>query len=212
MKTDYSVRKCNPYRLNTLIEHSGDSILDVGCGSGAYVHKLRDQKNIQGVDYQEFDSWKEAPELFKVSLANKLPFEDNSFDTVSCFEVLEHLEDPTGALRELKRVASKNVILSVPDCTWPDFLKKGNLLFSHYSDRTHVNFFTPKTLRELFEQEGFKVVEQKAINPVNPMPLIENYFKFSNNLLDRILKKRLKRLEKNEIFITTMIVAEVSKS
>jgi ubiquinone/menaquinone biosynthesis C-methylase UbiE len=39
---------------------------------------------------------------------------DGSFDMVVCLEVLEHLEDPMAALRELHRVSRRDVILSVP--------------------------------------------------------------------------------------------------
>lgn len=39
---------------------------------------------------------------------------DGSFDMVVCLEVLEHLEDPVSALRELHRVSRRDVILSVP--------------------------------------------------------------------------------------------------
>ena len=48
------------------------------------------------------------------NLDRKLDFDGNSFDTVTCLEVLEHLEDPQQALKELVRVSRKRVIITVP--------------------------------------------------------------------------------------------------
>ncbi len=48
---------------------------------------------------------------------SRLPFRDDSFDVVSCFEVLEHLDDPAGALGEMARVLRPggSLLLSVPN-------------------------------------------------------------------------------------------------
>jgi len=47
-----------------------------------------------------------------------LVYEDNSFDLVICTEVLEHLENPAKALKEIERVSSKYVLLTVPNEPW----------------------------------------------------------------------------------------------
>ena len=46
--------------------------------------------------------------------AARLPFRDGAFDLVVCVEVLAHLRDPAAALRELARVSSRHLLLSVP--------------------------------------------------------------------------------------------------
>jgi SAM-dependent methyltransferase len=46
--------------------------------------------------------------------AQQLPFRDSQFDLVVCVEVLEHLVDPVRGLREIARVGSKHLLLSVP--------------------------------------------------------------------------------------------------
>lgn len=67
--------------------------------------------------------------------AERLPFADNSFDLVSVCEVIEHLQKPEDALEEALRVASRLVVLTVPnEWEWPQRL----LPFVHGG---HVRFY-----------------------------------------------------------------------
>ncbi len=83
------------YKRNLLESMIEGSCLNVGCGS----HIIKDAVNIDE------------------GLPN-LDFEDESFDTVICSDVLEHLGPYKQALEELFRVAKKKVILTVPAYKW----------------------------------------------------------------------------------------------
>ncbi len=212
IKQRYNLRGVNPDRLRVLKEQGGDTILDVGCGSGAYVFKLKNEKKIEGVDYQEFDSWKESPSSFKVSVATDLPYADNSFDTLACFETLEHLRDPSKALREFYRVARHNIIVTVPNCTVPDVFLQSNLIYSHWNDPTHVNFFKEMSLINLVEDNGFNVKTLEYINMVRVdkmlRGLMSNETFFKKLLFETFL---LRNLVKNNVFyITLLLVARKS--
>ena len=61
-----------------------------------------------------------------------LPFAAGSFDIVTCFEVLEHLDDPAVAVKELARVARRSLVLSVPHEPW---FRVGNVLRGNYIGR-----------------------------------------------------------------------------
>lgn len=105
------IRKLNP-----------SSILDVGCGEGFTLARLKSEKigtKWEGIEYMDeaIQIGKEIhPDLvIKKGDIYKLPYKDDSFDVIICTEVLEHLEDPKSALLELKRVSKKHVILSVPN-------------------------------------------------------------------------------------------------
>jgi ubiquinone/menaquinone biosynthesis C-methylase UbiE len=75
--------------------------------------------DVWGVDQsnKEIEICKELGhgEIYKTADIYSLPFEDKSFDTVTCSEVLEHLTEPEKAIRELLRVAKLQVIITVPD-------------------------------------------------------------------------------------------------
>ena len=99
------------------------SILDVGCGEGVVTQRLASLSGAPtlGVDLGTDalrSEWRrrEARELsFQEASAYALPFADDSFDCVCAMEVLEHLERPREALTELTRVASRAILVSVPN-------------------------------------------------------------------------------------------------
>lgn len=93
------------------------SILEVGVGDGIVSGYLRQHSDIP---YTTVDFASDlSPDI--VADVRALPFENNSFDTVCAFEVLEHLpfEDFATGLGELARVAKKYVIVSLPHFSHP---------------------------------------------------------------------------------------------
>lgn len=93
-----------------MAELTSGSVLDVGCGTKPYQSLFNE--NVRYV----------CADLSKVSQAdliiekNKIPAADCSFDAVTCFQVLEHVENPDMTLHEIKRCARSGglICLSVP--------------------------------------------------------------------------------------------------
>ena len=99
-----------------LIPEGTNSILDAGCGNGAFVNRLSGKYGrVCGVDRSEVALSFVRTEK-RLARVDKLPFASGEFDLVACMEVIEHL--PQGvyeqALSEIGRVASKWVLISVP--------------------------------------------------------------------------------------------------
>ena len=88
------------------------TILNIGSGNGFLRHYMS-RRDCHLIDL-DIDRTL-APHVCGDAL--KLPFRDNSFDAVSCFQVLEHLEFSTlaAALREMKRVSKGVAFISLPD-------------------------------------------------------------------------------------------------
>jgi SAM-dependent methyltransferase len=74
-------------------------ILDVGCGVKPYYPLLADRAGA----YRGLDA-RPGPHVDDVGEAEHLPYADASFDVVVCTQVLEHLDDPSAAVREIARV------------------------------------------------------------------------------------------------------------
>lgn len=66
------------------------------------------------------------------------PFKDKQFDTVLCLDVLEHLENVHSVFDELCRVASKNIVIALPN-PWSDFFTV--LRTGDYSSQEKVKFY-----------------------------------------------------------------------
>lgn len=206
----YSIRGTNPYRLDSLLMFAGNKILDYGCGSGAYIKSLYKNKDIYGVDVNKFNEWSFEPNRFKKIKPNQTGYENNSFDTVSCFEVLEHCKDPEKTLSEIHRICRNNLILTVPDCDISEGFKQSNLLYSHWSDPTHVNFFNKESLTTLLLNNGFKVDLIKSINPINLMPAVLEYLNIGSgkkNIITKILNFLINKFKKRKYYITILVVA-----
>lgn len=84
-------------------------LLDVGCGFKPWA-AFFEKGSVEyiGVDYD-----KNLSSADMVAPANKLPFEDNTFDGMIYSEVLEHVDDLAGALKEMRRVAKPNALVFI---------------------------------------------------------------------------------------------------
>ena len=98
-------------------------ILDVGCGTGANVKMLSQFGDAEGVDISP-DALQFCRERgldnIKLGAAEELPYEDGTFDLVTALDVVEHLDDDVGGLREMRRVLRPGgrVLLFVPTFMW----------------------------------------------------------------------------------------------
>jgi ubiquinone/menaquinone biosynthesis C-methylase UbiE len=109
--------------MNNLKETSAtlkniNSVIDIGCGEGFVINCL-DYPKITGVDISRNAlriAKEKNPECeFCSGSIYEISFKENSFDLVIATEVLEHLERPDLALREIRRITKNYCILSVPN-------------------------------------------------------------------------------------------------
>lgn len=137
------------------VPSEANSLIDVGCGNGvflAYLSQARPDLKLTGVDRSS-----EALKYVKVDKfqadIQKLPFEDNSFDVVTCLEVLEHIPVPfyQDAISELYRISNKHLIISVP---YNENLKEAYntcpSCLSTFNRDLHLRSYTKETMRNLF--------------------------------------------------------------
>ncbi len=176
--------------LKTLIK--GKKILDVGCGFGVYVDYLTKQGfEAVGVDFvSEFikTARKNQQGRFITSSANSLPFENNSFDTVLLFDILEHGDD-LKILTEAKRVAKQRIIAIVPRIV-DRSLSDSGVIFRHYLDKSHLREYEMQDLKSLANKAGLTINNLKQIQLLPNFAIFAALFKnVSLNIFYKILGK-----------------------
>lgn len=115
----------------------GQSLLDVGAGDGSGVRLLQEA----GVNAQGFEIVSFCPDVPTARIEN---YPSNAFCWVTAFDVIEHVQDDQGLLREMLRVAQEYVFFTTP-----------NWLVSHATNPYHVREYTPTELEELIASFGF---------------------------------------------------------
>jgi SAM-dependent methyltransferase len=113
--TDNSVACIDKIAANVI----GDSVCDVGCGTGHLLRMIRKHKGdavsrYVGVDFVIPEHFSPDGLEFVEAAIEKLPFPDGAFDTVVCTHVIEHILDYRAAIAELRRVAKRRLIIVVP--------------------------------------------------------------------------------------------------
>lgn len=144
-------------------------ILDVGCGTGANLLMLSEYGEAEGVDIAE-DALAFCRErgLDKVRLGagEELPYEDGTFDLVTAFDVVEHMDDDLAGLREMRRVLRPGgrVLLFVPTFMF---------LWGLQDDvSNHRRRYRLPELRRVLEQAGFEIERTTYANITFFFPIL----------------------------------------
>jgi 2-polyprenyl-3-methyl-5-hydroxy-6-metoxy-1,4-benzoquinol methylase len=149
--------------------HAGSSVLDLGCGFGAYGAALiKEGLKCVGCDINfEYLRKAEAGGLPVATVDTVLPFADGSFDTVMILEVLEHVASPDKVLTEAFRVARMNVLITVPNSEKIEQMKANDVTYAHMLSSDHLHFFEPGSLEALLRRYS-KDVSIERSDPIYP--------------------------------------------
>lgn len=144
-------------------------ILDVGCGSGLMLNDLIRFGTVYGVDYSEealrFSAMNFDGVLRHGFLPGGIPFPDDSFDVIVALDILEHIEEDTASLEDIKRHLKDGGICLV---TVPAhmFLWSG-----HDVVHDHKRRYTREMLRERIEHAGLKILKLSYYNSLLFIPI-----------------------------------------
>lgn len=176
---------------------SAKVVLEVGCSSGHFGEAIKEKANAEvwGIEPYERFGKLAVDKLDKVFISSveaavdHLP--DKYFDVIYFNDVLEHLLDPYSVLEKIKGKLKDNgkIISSIPNIryfrTFFKLLLKGEWDYTDEGilDRTHVRFFTKKSILKMYENAGYTVEFHDGINGSKSLkPLIFNVFMGFNGM------------------------------
>ena len=139
------------------IINNNKTVLDVGCGDGSLVKYLKSQGILaEGRDIKDLDF---ESDIF--------PFEDETFDFVLLYSVIEHIDNTNHLILEIKRMLKQSGILIIISPNFKYCFK------SFYDDPTHIKPFTNSGLEKMLKIYDFKNILVK--------PWTSNYLNFIFN-------------------------------
>jgi SAM-dependent methyltransferase len=147
--------------LDRLPVPAGARVLDAGCGSGRTLDELQGYGEVYGIELDE-DAAAAARARGRgevlVGRLEELPWPADTFELITCLDVIEHTPDDQVTLRELRRVCATGgwLVLTVP--AYP-------LLWSEHDDANHhYRRYGRRTLRVAAAAAGWQMVRMTSFN------------------------------------------------
>lgn len=172
---------------------NGGSFLEIGAGN-------RPKTPIKGsyfidLSKKAVNNLKKRGGFAKTADASNIPYDDNMFDVVCAFEILEHVENDKKAFDEILRVLKTNgkFVLSVP---------LGMKYWSSWDELVgHIRRYEPGELKEILQMIGFKI---EKFLPTRSISVLQRYM-----WLGKIGTAIYKRVPKPFIFLEHHLVTKV---
>ena len=153
-------------------------MLEIGCGNGAFGALLKRSRDVEVTGVEAFpDAAERAREVLDQVLGSNVEVDElelpqGYFDCITYNDVLEHLRDPWMTVSRLSCFLRPGgyVVSSIPNVRYFDVFK--DLLVNKewvyqdegVLDRTHLRFFTEKSIPRMFEETGYEVLQLQGIH------------------------------------------------
>jgi 2-polyprenyl-3-methyl-5-hydroxy-6-metoxy-1,4-benzoquinol methylase len=157
-------------------------LLDVGCAQGKFgMNLLKDnsQLEIWGIEPLEEAAQiaqKRLSRIINTTVENSLAsLPEGYFDCAVFNDSLEHLVDPWDVLSQLKGklAAGATIVASIPNIRYvyviKQLLQEADFEYAPFGvlDKTHLRFFTMKSMQRLFIESGYRVIRIEGIKPIS---------------------------------------------
>lgn len=160
-----------------LLPQQYSKVLEIGCGEGVFRQNLSQDSEFWGVEPDRVSAKAAAKKIETVLIGtyeemyNDIP--NDYFDLVICNDVIEHLVDHDVFFQSIKKKLTKDgcLVASIPNVRYiknlNELLVKKDWEYKSDGilDRTHLRFFTEKSLRRTIIDNGFVVDKFMGINP-----------------------------------------------
>lgn len=169
-RNQWHLQRALNLQLNFIQQYASSRgrLLDVGCATGNFLKVGRDNGwQVVGVEPIE-EAAKIAREYYQLNVftgtLDSVDLDDDSFDAITMWDVLEHLPSPTNALVRSHHLLKPDglLVFSIPNLSSFDRYLFGKHWIGWDAPR-HFNLFTEESLTQLLEKTGFKLLARKCI-------------------------------------------------
>lgn len=172
---DYFKEKSHDIKNHAALEHllrkhislSDTRILDVGCGSGRFVHYLRNRGyEASGLEPSKalYDAFLQGDHFFNDNLSGFIDRHPHQrFDVIIVADVLEHIEEPGSFIKDICSLLSPGgvVFISTPD-TGSVFAKWAGRRW-HYYNKYHLSLFNGENLISVFGRHSLSRIDSGKV-------------------------------------------------
>lgn len=134
----------------------GDTILDIGCGTGAILKALSEKYRVVGIDMSplavEYSKKRGLSEVFEMPVED-FPAERYTVKAALLLDVIEHIDDDLAVLKRAREIVSPDgrVIITVPAYMW--------MWSAHDVLHHHKRRYGARQLREVLDRAGLEPVK-----------------------------------------------------
>ena len=164
-----SIRKYTINKKTALVKGliKNGSVLDLGCGTGEFVYSCSKNGLIaEGIEPSE-KAVLEAKKNYRISISQDTSlkqYDNQIFDCVTMWHVLEHVYEPEKTIINIKRILSKNgfLVIAVPNNkSWDaEYYKE---FWAAWDVPVHLWHFSKESIVKLLEKQKFKLVSTRAM-------------------------------------------------
>jgi SAM-dependent methyltransferase len=141
--------------------------LDLGCGTGEFLNACKDAGfSTEGIEPSEL-ARKQAIESFNLSISENThleQFQNNKFDSISMWHVLEHVSNLNDSIKDFNRILKSDgkIIIAVPNHkSWDaNYYKE---YWAAWDVPIHLWHFSKETIELLFNKNGFNLIKTKPM-------------------------------------------------
>ncbi len=166
--------------MGEFLPRSYQRVLEIGCGAGEFVLLLNPGCETWGIEMNQQAASVAASRIENLlvgrydELENELP--DAYFDLVVCNDVMEHVVDHDAFLESVRRkmIPGAFLVASVPNVRHARNLfnllvmRDWKYMDAGVLDRTHLRFFTLRSIRRSLSEHGFEIERLRGINRAMP--------------------------------------------
>ncbi|MBS1912529.1 MAG: class I SAM-dependent methyltransferase [Bacteroidetes bacterium] len=139
----------------------GDTILDIGCGTGAILKEMSATYNAVGIDMSplaiEYSKRRGLKNVFQMTV-EEFPRDKFNVKGITLLDVIEHIDDDLAVLKAAREIVGTEgrIIITVPAYMW--------LWSSHDVANHHKRRYTAKRLRKVLDDAGLEPVKMTYYN------------------------------------------------